>query len=52
MENRISIDCEHVWEHKIDSMGDNEYFSDVICIICNVSGQLNHKTQEVFYPAT
>lgn len=42
---------DHVWK-ETESQGNNENFTDVICILCGVPGQLSNKTKMVFYPAT
>jgi hypothetical protein len=43
---------DHVWRVPEDSQGHNERYTDVICELCGVPGQLDNNTKEVFYPAT
>lgn len=42
----------HVWKEEIDSQSHSEYFTAVYCKLCDVPGEKNVKTGEVFYPAT
>ena len=44
-------DCEHEWE-EVESMFCNEYHFEVVCIKCQIPGEQDRKTGEVFWPAT
>jgi hypothetical protein len=45
---------EHEWFNPDDNILDAMFskFSDVRCTKCGMPGQLDHKTGEVFFPAT
>lgn len=43
--------CEHEWE-EIDSQFSNEKITAVRCVKCDCPGELDNKTEEVFWPAS
>ena len=44
-------ECAHEWKD-IESMGNNEWFTDVRCVRCRMSGQRDHSDDSVYWPAT
>lgn len=44
-------ECPHEWED-IESMGNNEYRTDVRCVHCRMPGERDHADGSVFWPAT
>lgn len=45
-------DCLHEWVETTDSQFTNELLTEVVCIKCEILGEMNNKTNEVFFPAT
>jgi len=43
--------CVHEWRD-IESMGNNEYRTDVCCVHCRMPGERDHADDSVFWPAT
>lgn len=43
--------CAHEWK-EVDSQFNSELFTDVVCAKCQMPGQLDEQTKEVFFPAT
>lgn len=43
--------CAHEWR-EVDSQFNSELFTDVVCTKCQMPGQLDEQTKEVFFPAT
>jgi hypothetical protein len=45
-------ECEHEWEELPDSQFDNETSTEVRCSKCEMRGERNEATGEVYWPAT
>lgn len=48
---KCDCECAHEWE-EYESMGTNEWFTDVRCAKCGEYGQRDESDKTVFWPAT